>query len=81
MDTDQDHLEPKPRRRLPLPPSHPVPVEIVIDPMDWHRFEQLAEDTPAVRIIGHDDPQDGLMTVYVGCADHDVRERLEKAWA
>jgi hypothetical protein len=41
---------------------------LTIDPADWCRFERLVGDTEATRIIGHDDPEDGMMTVYIACA-------------
>ena len=64
-----------------LPASHPILTVFTIDPADWYRFEQLNDDTSATRIVGHDDPLDGLMTGYVACADDEVRERLVDGWA
>lgn len=63
-----------------LPASHPHLLELQIDPADWHRFNQFADDDPTYRIIGHDDPEDGLMTVRIACASERVVEQLENAW-
>lgn len=74
-------IEPTISKRFRLPTSHPILTQIEIDPADWYRFERLAENTPEIRIITHDDPVNGWMTVYVGCIDHEVQDRLEKGWA
>lgn len=66
--------------RFRLPPGYPVLAELVIDPADWFHLEQLVGDTPATRVLGHDDPQDGLLRVYVACASDEVRDRLEDGW-
>jgi hypothetical protein len=66
--------------RFRLPTSHPYLAEIAIDPMDWFRFEQMVGDTPATRIVGHDDPCDGWLTAYVACASEKTRRRLEDGW-
>jgi hypothetical protein len=65
---------------LKLPASHPYLLELQIDPVDWHRFSQLSDDNSAVRIIGHDEADDGLMTVRVACASEAVVDRLSDAW-
>ncbi len=80
---DQDDFEPTTttKRRLRLPSGYPVLADITIDPADWYRSNQLNEDTPATRIIGHDDPHDGFMIVHVACASDEVRDRLQKGWA
>lgn len=64
----------------PLPPSHPHLATLTIDPVHWHDLEQFDDDSPAIRILGHDAPQDGLMRVYVACASRSVRNRLEDGW-
>lgn len=63
-----------------LPASHPHLLELQIDPGDWHRFNQFAEDDPTFRIIGHDDPENGLMTVRIACGSPKVAEQLSDAW-
>jgi hypothetical protein len=73
-------IEPTSSNRFRLPSSHPILAEVHIDPVDWYRFETLNDDTPATRIVGHDDANDGLMTVYVACASDEVKERLEDGW-
>ena len=34
-----------------LKPAHPHFLELRIDPADWHRLTQLADDNPAFRIV------------------------------
>jgi hypothetical protein len=67
-------------KMLKLPASHPHFLELRIDPVDWFHLTQLAEDNPGVRIVGHDDPDGGLMTVRVACASEAVLDRLAEAW-
>jgi hypothetical protein len=66
--------------RFQLPPSHPYLTEIDLDPVNWDRLQQMTDDNPATQIVGHDDPADGLMTVYVACASGEVRNRLRDGW-
>ena len=67
------------RDRFKDPPSHPILAEVTIDPVDWFRFQQLDEDNPATRILGHD-ISGARMTVYVACVSEEVRIRLEDGW-
>jgi hypothetical protein len=53
------------RRQHRLTAGYPVLAEIMIDPTNWFRFNNLVGDTPATRIIGHEGPQDGWLTVLV----------------
>jgi hypothetical protein len=76
----QDDIEPTTKRRLRLPTGYPVLAEIVLEPADWFRFERLIGDTPATRIIGHEGPADGWLTVHVACASDEVRDHLEDGW-
>jgi hypothetical protein len=62
-----------------LPTSHPNLAAITIDPADWYDFQRLDADNPATHIVGHD-ILDGRMTVFVACASHEVRRRLEDGW-
>ena len=73
-------IQPTPSHRFRLPASHPILAAISIDPADWFRLEQLDADNPATRILGHDTPCDGLMSVYIACASDEVRVRLD-GWA
>ena len=66
--------------RFRLPPSHQYLAEIVIDPVDWFKFARLDADNPATKIVGHDEPRDGRMTIHVACASLEVRDRLEDGW-
>ena len=69
------------RYRKRLSASHPIVTQIDIDPAAWHDFERLVGDTPVTQIVGHDDPTDGMLTIYVACSSHDVADRLENGWA
>jgi hypothetical protein len=60
--------------------DYPYNLELRIDPLEWHRFVQLSEDSPGVRIVGHDDPRDGLITVRLACASKSVQKRMWDAW-
>jgi hypothetical protein len=66
--------------RTPLPASHPILAEITIDPVRLYDLERLNADNPDTRIVGHDEPHDGQMTVYIACASEEVRRRLEDGW-
>jgi hypothetical protein len=63
--------------RFRLPSSHPILAKITIDPANWPRFRELYSGNPATRILGHDDPESGALTVYIGCASLETRRRLE----
>ncbi len=67
-------------KRFRLPASHHHFLKLQIDPADWHRFNQFADDDPTYRIIGHDDPADDWMTVRIACGSERVAEQLEDAW-
>jgi hypothetical protein len=73
-------IEPTISTRFRLPSGYPVLAEIVIESSDWFRFEQLVGHTEDTRIIGHDDPQDGWLTVHVACTSTDVQTRLHDGW-
>jgi hypothetical protein len=66
--------------RFRLPPSHPILLHLRIDPADWFKFEQMADDNPATRIVGRDEPRDERMIVHVACASEETRRRLEDGW-
>lgn len=71
---------PAPGDRFRLPPSHPIMLQLAIDPSDWCRFQRLDADNPATVILGHDDPQNGRLTVYIACANERARQCLEDGW-
>lgn len=68
-------------KRFRMPKSHPVLCELTIDVMKWYRFERLSENAPELNIVGHDEPDGNLVTVYVACSSEEVKEALEDAWA
>jgi hypothetical protein len=67
-------------KSLRLPESHPILLELSIDPVDWHRLNRLLDDDPGTRILGHHEPAGGLMTVQIACASVAVRDALSDAW-
>lgn len=54
--------------------------ELLIDPLDWHRLQQLDAHNPGTRILDHDYSHAGRMVVHIACASDQVRQRLEDAW-
>ena len=71
----------KTEKHFRMPKSHPVLCELTIDVMKWYRFQQLNDCTSETNIVGHDDPtKDGQITVYVACANEDVKDALEDGW-
>jgi hypothetical protein len=70
-------ITPRGSDRFRLPASHPILAKITLDPADWYRFQQLYIDNPAIRILGHNDQEDGAVIVHIGCASRETRRRLE----
>ena len=68
-----------PSDRFRLPASHPVLAQVTIDPLDWYRFQQLDEDNPATRILGHE-MTGATLTIYLACISDEVRDRIEDGW-
>ena len=66
--------------RFRLPASHPILAEIVIDQENWYHLQRLNADNEDTHIVGHDDPGDGMMTVYLACSSDEVKRRLEAGW-
>jgi hypothetical protein len=83
MQDDIEQAEPgsRTKRRHRMPSGYPVLAEIEVEAIDWFRFQRLVGDTPVTRIIDHEGPKDGSVTVFVACADDDVQKRLEQGWA
>ena len=67
-------------RRFRMPKSYPVLCELTIDVMKWYRFERLNDYTPETNIVGHDEPVDGEITIYIACATEEVKDALEDGW-
>lgn len=65
---------------IKLPKSHPYLATLTIDPADWHRFEQMADDRPEIRIRKLDRSEPDRWIVYVACASVAVKDLLERAW-
>jgi hypothetical protein len=66
--------------RFRLPASHPILAEISIDTGRLYDLERLNADNPDTRIVGHDNPDNDRMTVFVACSSEEVRRRLEDGW-
>jgi HD superfamily phosphohydrolase YqeK len=62
-------------------PSHPILVEITLNVERFYHFGCLVDDSVELRMIGNDDPDDGMITVYVACIDHDVARAMEDGWS
>lgn len=65
---------------IKLPQTHPYIATLTIDPADWHRFQQMAEDRPELKIRNTDRSEPGLWTVHVACASEAVKDLLEANW-
>jgi hypothetical protein len=64
-----------------MPNSHPCMAKFEIDTVDWYDLCRLDENHSETNIIGHDNPaEDGHITVYIACANDDVRAMLLKAF-
>ena len=58
----------------------PILAELTIDPAQWYDLQRLNADNEDTHIVGHDDPGDGMMTVYLACSSDEVKRRLEAGW-
>ena len=63
-----------------MPNSHSMLAQITINVIDYHNFCRMAEQTFDTNIIGHDEPKDGRMTVFVACSSTATVDRLMYAW-
>ena len=68
------------RRKITPPTTHPHVVELNIDPVDFHRLENFAEDGHEFRILHCDHSQPDVWTVHIGCASRAVADGLEEGW-
>jgi hypothetical protein len=76
-------VTPNPSNRLRLPASHPILATLTIDLANWGDLQRLNadnEDNQDTRIVGHDPPRVGKITVFIACASENIRDRLEAAW-
>jgi len=60
--------------------THPYVAAVVIDPVDWSRFEAFYEDRPEVKIRKVDRSQPDWWTIHVACASQAVEELVESSW-
>jgi hypothetical protein len=63
-----------------LPVSHPFPAEITIGTIDLNNLCRFAECSAEINVIGHDEPTDNKVTVYVACVSEEVRQVLLHSW-
>ena len=63
-----------------MPNSHSMLAQITINVIDFHNFCLMAERTFDTNIIGHDEPENGRVTVYVACSSDETVDRLTYAW-
>jgi hypothetical protein len=55
--------------------THPYLLELRIDAIEWHRFKELCENRPGIRVMEYGHPRDGLIRLCVACASEAVRDR------
>ena len=67
-------------RQISLPKSHPYIASVTIDPVEFQRLRQRAEDQPELRFLGFDDDKPDNWTVRIGCASRAIASKLEEAW-
>lgn len=65
---------------IKLPTTHPHLATLTINPADWHRFEQMAEERPEIKIRKLDQSEPDRWAVYVACASETVKDLLEANW-
>jgi len=66
--------------RFHMPTSHPVWAQITIDLVDWYDFQRLNENRTETNVVGHDQPRDGRITIYLACVSEEIKESLEDGW-
>lgn len=59
--------------------THPHNITITIDPVDFHDFQRLTQDSETVRLISVERDPD-LWTLHVACASDEVARRMEQGW-
>ena len=63
-----------------LPASHPFAVEVTVGIVDLNNLCRFAEHSVEINVIGHDDPTDNEVTVYLACVSDEVRQTLLHSW-
>ncbi len=63
-----------------MPASHPTLALITINVIDFYNFCRSGERNTDVNIVGHDEPKDGMMTVFVACANEEIKTLLIDGW-
>ena len=61
--------------------THPVRGEIEIEAERFSDLERRVADQTQVRVLGHDEGDDGLILVHVACTTEAARDRFERRWA
>lgn len=60
--------------------THPVLGHIMIAAQHLDQLERRVADQTRVRLLGHDEADDGLVMVHVACVDDEARRRFAQRW-
>jgi len=61
--------------------THPLVTRIEIESEHFDQFERRAADQTQVRLLGHDEADEGRIVVHVACTSNDAKRRIENRWA
>lgn len=59
---------------------YPVVAHIEILASEFSDLDRRAADQTQVKVIGHDEADDGLLVVHVACTTEIARKRFERRW-
>ena len=60
--------------------THPVLGHVTVQAQHLDRLERRVADQTRVRLLGHDEADDGLVMVHVACVDDEARRRFAQRW-
>lgn len=60
--------------------THPVVGHVTILAQHLDQLERRVADQTRVRLLGHDEADDGLIMVHVACVDDAARRRFAQRW-
>ena len=61
--------------------THPVLGHVTIQAQRLDQLERRVADQTQVRLLGHDEADDGLLVVHVACVGEDARRRFTQRWS
>lgn len=61
--------------------THPVVGHVTIGAQNFDQLERRVADQTQVRLLGHDEDDDGLLVVHVACVGEVARRRFVRRWA